>query len=349
MSKVDSKSNNLLSLECTSVIKVMALLLMFCHHFFNTSWILDDNMFVSIFHIGSVTFEGVIADSGGCCVAIFAFLSGYGLYFSFKKNNRWKKTINRCAILYIDFLLVIVCMFVPLFIMFGNSLTIKGWILNLIGLDSSLNQFDWYVPFYVVAVFVMTIYSKYLDKGKFADIISCIVIITLPIISMICPIKFIKSCLIYIPSMLFAYLIAKYKIFDYVYKSLNRFLKHMWQKRCIGIIIMLFVILFRYFVCTITSWKIYNQFDWLFAFVFIFGAICTFQSINIPYILTFGKMTTNMWYLHAIFFGAYIRLQYIAYWPKISVFIVLWSFVLLLPFAWIFMKLQTWVKKQIFK
>lgn len=61
------------------------------------------------------------------------------------------------------------------------------------------------------------------------------------------------------------------------------------------------------------------------------------QVSNILSIL--GENSTNLWFLHAIFLGKNAYLQWIAYLPKFSIFIILWVVIILLPFSIIINKI----------
>lgn len=344
------KKRDVLDKTISNNVKTIAILLMFCLHFFHTSWIDEKNMISSVFSIGSVSIEGVIADSGVLCVALFAIISGYGLFYSLKKNMSWKSCLKRILILYLDFWVVLLCVFIPIFFSLQKDLTAKGWILNMLGVRNSLNMFDWYVPFYAVAIVVLLIYVKYIESHRIlSKVWWCGVVIgwggTI----------FLKETLslkyvAYIIVMLVGYLCAKYEIFNEAYYFINRYVKRKVVERILGIFLMLFVILWRYFISTITRWSITNQFDWLLAILFVIGVICTFNSLpeKVEKYCEFGgELSTNMWYLHAIFFGVYINLQWIAYWPKISILIILWVYALLIPFSWGLMKVQACVKRVI--
>lgn len=346
--KKNTTNQMIFNRKLSSIVKIIAILLMFCHHFFNISWIDDENMFISIFAIGNVTIEEVISDSGAICIALFAFVSGYGLFFSMKKDGSWRRCLQRVIYLYLDFWVVLLLVFVPAYFHFKSYLGGKQWIENILGLESVLNQFDWYVPFYVIAVVFVFVYAKYIEPCNEVCKITWGGIIVSWIITIFISQTLLIKYVTYIIVMLSGYLCAKYGILDRIYLFIKRIIQNKTKERFLGIFIMVFIICWRYFISTMTRWSITNQFDWLLAILFVSGVICTFNDLPEKvekYCKFGGRLTTNMWYLHAIFFGVYINLQWIAYWPKISILIILWVYALLIPFSWGLMKVQAWVKR----
>lgn len=59
---------------------------------------------------------------------------------------------------------------------------------------------------------------------------------------------------------------------------------------------------------------------------------------------TLGKNSMNLWLLHGIFFTPKGSLQFVAYWPKYGILIVIWAFIILMPFAFVLDKIQRRIK-----
>lgn len=58
-----------------------------------------------------------------------------------------------------------------------------------------------------------------------------------------------------------------------------------------------------------------------------------------------GKYSLEIWFLHAIFFIGNVKVQKIAYWPKVDILILIWTILLLIPFA----MLIQWGQKKILR
>lgn len=110
----------------TNIVKGTALLLLLCHHLFLTT----ADRYISVLMLGDVPFERLFAEYGKCCVAMFMFCSGYGLYKSYtaflqKRQDKpiWKTDIvfvkNRLLKLLANYWVVFI-LFVPLGLLFGR-------------------------------------------------------------------------------------------------------------------------------------------------------------------------------------------------------------------------------------
>lgn len=138
------------------LISGCAILMMIIHHFFGfKEFLVNGNSYVSLFSIGGIEFECILAAFGKLCVAIFAFCSGYAIWVVSSQYTSWPRIFKRIG----KFLQAywIICI---LFIVFGLCLglrtpSIKDFGLNLIGLGTGpfspyVNVvFSWYVAFIV--------------------------------------------------------------------------------------------------------------------------------------------------------------------------------------------------------
>ena len=333
------KEKNLLTPYISNLIKIIALLMMFCHHFLRTdSWVVGDNGFVSLFHLGGLTLESFLCDVGKLCVGIFAVLSGYGLYFSLVRDDSFKRIISRLIKFLINYWIVFFVIFTPCFFLVGNHISIKELIDSFLTINPTINMFSWYVHFYVIAVPMLWLYHKSLNKIQNKS-----TVLWITIILCFC-MPFVNtgiSCLIddwldYFPSMLTGYLFARYQLLDKGVLKIESNIAGLPQF-FLGLSGGGVVLVMRFLVARLTSWRIYTQFDAVFAIAFVFCLLVSLRRISESYsraVSKIGKATANMWYLHAIFFGAYAeKLQWIAYLPRYSFPVIIWVFCLLLPVA----------------
>ena len=66
-------------------------MLMVCHHMW---WYKETNDFTGVWHT-LAPFIIALGKAGKVCVAIFTFISGYGLYISFTHNNKYSNTFKK--------------------------------------------------------------------------------------------------------------------------------------------------------------------------------------------------------------------------------------------------------------
>lgn len=95
----------------TQIAKGMAILLMLIHHLF----FYPSDLYVSLVKMGGQDIESYISSFGKICVAMFLFLSGYGITISsVKKETSYKKSvISRVINLMINYWIVFL-LFVPI-------------------------------------------------------------------------------------------------------------------------------------------------------------------------------------------------------------------------------------------
>ena len=85
----------------TEILKGVAILLMLFHHLFAfPEWYVEGVSYIGI-PLRANTLEYVIGQFGHICVAVFAFLTGYGMFFSYKSGSIIKKSFKKRHILFV--------------------------------------------------------------------------------------------------------------------------------------------------------------------------------------------------------------------------------------------------------
>lgn len=75
-------------------LKGIAIILMVCNHLYPIpEWIFPSNQYISL-QIGAKTLASYWGGFSKICVAIFAFLSGIGMYYTYKKKKSIGGGIN---------------------------------------------------------------------------------------------------------------------------------------------------------------------------------------------------------------------------------------------------------------
>jgi len=161
---------DLLTLQKSNQLKAIAILMMLCLHLFNT---LDySGLFQPILFVGSKPVIFYISLFCDACVPIFAFVSGYGLYYKYKKSPQtfMKDNFIRLKKLYLNYWVIIVLFAVLLGWILGDPNypgTIRKLLLNLSGLDGSYNGAWWFFTIYVFFVLSSSFWFKVLDRLSF--------------------------------------------------------------------------------------------------------------------------------------------------------------------------------------
>lgn len=327
-----------ISKKDTKALYGIAILLMIFHHCFCIPARLN-NDYISI--LGAKwEIETKLAWVGKLCVAIYAFISGYGLSVISRKvvdlswKNQFKRDFKRikeqlCKF-YSKFWLVFV-IFVPIGCLFFERKYNLSYIVKGLLFGAYYCGEWWYVRQYLVLLILFPIVDfaiSYIEKEKkyLIAIEMSLLIIGIAILR----IKFWDSVVAsvflwcintfggtYICIFILACLIARYRVFE-----------KLDEKFCLKspmiILGVLGVMLVRYIIVRYAS---QSSCDIILGPVFIYFATCFLHSgmgrkVIIPVLEVLGKYSTYMWLTHT--FWLYYYFQPIALMPKISVLIFLW-------------------------
>jgi hypothetical protein len=157
-----------ITLQKSNQLKAIAILMMLFLHLFNRDY---NGLFYPVFFIGAQPISYYISLFCDACVPIFCFVSGYGLYFKFQKNNVIYRKECRLRILrlYINYwiILMLFAVLLGLFLNIdgypGNSYT---FFLNFIGLDNSYNSAWWFFFTYLLLIISSTILFRLINKAS---------------------------------------------------------------------------------------------------------------------------------------------------------------------------------------
>lgn len=142
-----------ITLEQSKIMKTVAILMMVFLHVFNT--LEYKGLFEPLLFIGAKPLVFYISLFGDACVPIFAFVSGYGLYLNYEKNEGGyrKKNYTRLLNLYINYW-VILLLFVAIL---GGVLRHPGYpgglakfLLNATAIVNSYNGAWWFFLIYLL-------------------------------------------------------------------------------------------------------------------------------------------------------------------------------------------------------
>lgn len=332
------------------MIAGVAIVMMLVHHFFGfADYRLDGNWVYEPVKIGGVSLERIFASAGKLCVAIFAFSGGYAIWVN-RENFAKFKSIGKRALKFLLNYWIILAAFLIYAIIIGDKIpTGRDFIQNIYGVGTGPHEpyvniaFAWYVVFYI-SLLLMTplliwIFNRTNGWWNLA-LLTCFALmpslIRMTFLSKInaVPFEVIFGTLI---SSIVGLLVAKWKIFDSMRRMIGRyaFIK--------GFFIAAFVLILRQiWLLTIGQSDIS---DAVFAMLFCFGLLLMFEKINgtrIAAVLSFlGIYSMNLWFLHGIFFTGSRPLQAILYYPRVSLLILIWGLIMLIPIAMLF----AWVQK----
>lgn len=342
------------SVEITTYIKGIAIVLMICNHLYLIpDFIFPENQYISI-AIGSKTLAAYIGGFGKICVGIYTLLTGIGLYHTYQiRQNAYRHTLKKL----IDFLetywLTLFLVFIPV-MYFTGVLEIDFSILlkNMIGYQTNYCRVAWYVLFYIELIISFPLYvwvfkklesisngRMWMEMLLFAGEI-CFILIMRSIFGNgdFWMVNVLTQYLGYLPIALFGYFCARHSLFENTYKFIIlKVKKHILPPFAILVICCVFVL--RGLIKDIYGFNMDLIYAW-----FVIQALWLVKPFLgdsiVQVILYLGNYSTELWFLHAIFFVGSMEVQRLAYWPKYDILVLAWTIILLLPVAFILRKIK---------
>lgn len=324
--------------DATKIIKGVAIILMVCNHLFPIpEWIYPENAYIGL-TIGTKTLEAYIGGFSKICVAIFAFLTGYGMYFTYKNKNikkAYRHTLKKLVHFLTTYWIIILIIYIPIMKLCNIfNFSLKEFMLNLVGYKVTYIRIAWYVRFYIELIITFPIYIILLSflKKKSKKYVLLIFIFIINIILNYVNLqnnflKFFIEYFQYIAIVLNGYIFAENKIFENINKRIHT------TNICVYVIIELVIFILR---GKFNYLKGINL-DVIYTPIFIYFILKLLEGIDLNFVKVIlkilGKYSLEIWFLHAIFFIGNPTIQKIAYWPKISIFILIWVFIVLIPIA----------------
>jgi hypothetical protein len=328
----------------TLIVKGMAILLMFFHHLFAFPDRLNGgSSFIPLFYIGGTSIEEVVASVGNICVAIFLFLSGFGIYMKIvnSKENVISIIVKQLKKLYINYWIIFI-IFVPVSFFVGiRSSNFDELFNNLIGYSSTYDGEWWFFSVYVLAMLTYPISIKIIRRSSISSIV-CIMLMSVgsrTILPRLAGIDLfldftqtffyneISFLLNYLPSFLMGCTFAKFNLFS---KIKQLFKENNLDIAIVYILILVGIIYLRY--------SLYDPvyYDYLFAHEYILETVHVVSFLKLDKVFAvLGKHSSNMWLMHSFF--CYQYFQFLVYYPKITVIIVVWLAVICISCSWLIM------------
>lgn len=301
----------------TAIIKSVAVSLMFIHHLFLDPEGIDycnQEFFYNLSAIGKI------------CVSIYSFITGYGIYYSYEKNNSCG-AVKRVSRLYIRYWIILLLFYLPMQVIAGDfSFTLDtafDYAINITGFQTSLNPTSWFLRNWVV--FIITAPWLFKVMKKISNIaVELLLFVAVPIaISLIWNNYFLVttipdvlyytvnevlfSIMVYTPFFTVGSIIAKYKLFDKLFSWLQKNVGK-WLLATLSIVVLLFM-----YIIPINRVYIYGMYySYLIATpIFIVALVVLINTLNLKSVNKamgfLGKHSSNMWLVHGAFYLGVFR------------------------------------------
>lgn len=325
---------NIFTKEHTEIVKGMAIILMLIHHLFAFPDRINVEGYISIMQLKGINIEVIAGQFGKICIGMYLFLSGYGMYYALSNNGeiKFRDSCNRLKKLYINYWIVFV-LFIPIgFIFLENEFNLSEFILNFMGLVSSYNKEWWFLRTYAELMVLFPIIYKILGNNIILGFLKTLLIFSIALVcniifKIIPKLDFIKEIWVYneIYNILLwqcvfsvGYLFSKFNLYTKIKQVLE---KIKCSNKIFYFILIIIVIITRQY----KGHEIFK--DPMLVPIFIFAIINILDKYKIKKVFNYlGKNSTNMWLTHTFF--CYYYFQYLTFYPKISVLILIWLVVL---------------------
>ncbi|MCI9576409.1 MAG: acyltransferase [Clostridiales bacterium] len=328
--------------ETTNMVKGIALIFMFIHHFFTfPEWYVEGIAYPQL-----EAFATYFCLPFKICVPIFAFLTGY--FYSFACHKNYRYSIRKITDVLIPYWLIYLPFLIIALALGYTSFDLKSVLLEFFSLKSSILCFGWYIYFFIVVMLVLPIFHCFLTENKILAVVFGVVLPVL-VCTVLAP-KFDNPIFyymrMYVPCITVGFLSAHFSLFQTLldpifknhikYKGLQALL---WF--CIAAAVFLGRYYFPSFYCGTLDFIDRNislsfNLDIFYAPLFIYSIVnliglVPWKKIFLP-LSYIGKYSLSMWLLHCIFFNSCRAVfQPVLYFPKIPILVLIWG--LLLCFA----------------
>tara|TARA_B110000211_G_scaffold199066_1_gene229278 strand:- start:207 stop:1241 length:1035 start_codon:yes stop_codon:yes gene_type:complete len=153
----------------SKILQTMATLMMLFLHLFNREHI---GLFTPLIYVGSQPLSYYLSLFCDCCVPIFCFVSGYGLYHTYNKNETpyTKNNLRRILKLYINYWLILFIFAICLGFLLNKHGYPGDWMtlfLNILAVDNLYNGAWWFFFTYILLVFSSSIIFR-IAKSNYA-------------------------------------------------------------------------------------------------------------------------------------------------------------------------------------
>ncbi len=304
--------DSLLSKEDTKILKGIAIILMLIHHL----WTFSDRLPGTLNCISGIVVDeslSILGDFGKICVAMFAFLGGYGKYC--KYGNRPVNIVREIYGIYKRYWRVFL-IFIPIgFLFFSNqtpyclceqindrftAFSMKELMLNFFGLESTYNWEWWFLFTYIICVMLFPFMKRMVEQQSilvnltlmilFQLVIMLLAIVTASDFPMVE--DWFRCRLPCVVCFYCGVIVSRYGLYSKIYSYVIK----LRVKPLIGMIAFAIVFLLRYFCHN-------SSLDFLFASILIIVykiIIDSYKPIRKP-LEILGKHSTNMWLVHTFF------------------------------------------------
>lgn len=303
----------------TSIAKLIAILLMILHHLFGfTNRILPEYMYESLHIVQGKPIEELICFSFKICVAMFLFLSGYGVFISVRKQKNISKVIAGRIKGLLVFVWEAMIVFVPIDYFLGITkvnitstwkigYNLKNIILSMLGFEKYNSEW-WFVMPFMVLLMLTPLLIRFIQRRR-ADFFTDFLVVfgvamfssfglsqllTYPLFVTFAPSVWgilLRNVVQLLPIYMMGMLYAKYQAFSYLYAISPKSMRYpVW--------------IFVAFGSMYLRYKYNNgMYDFMLVGPMIFSMVCTVRNISGVAFLAnkASRYITLVWLTHSFY------------------------------------------------
>ncbi len=328
--RVISKSKELFKFSKNEslIIYGIAILMMLYHHCFCIPERIHNN-FIPTFGVRSWDVAGAIFCN--LCVAIYTFISGYGMTIGAMNSGMMGRHVLRRLISFYGKFWIVFLVFIPIGVLW-YEVVIDSWtplIGALFGYKCSRYCYVWwYVSFYLRLIIIYPVIYfclRIAERIPFLYLVYLGGVVAVYELDCFVSIKtnLQNGSLCYYLTFLIGVLVAKYSIFNRLYmifKKVNAIRSKIWMISllCLFLCFVIRIVLSKYGMA--------HRFDFIIAPLFVFCCLCLIQDIQSNFVIKslkfFGRLSVFMWLTHAFFIYFYFQ-EFILY-PRYAPLIFIW-------------------------
>lgn len=322
------EKHSFIELDETNIIKGIAIVLMFIHHFFTipsfwtktTAQLYIDNQFE------------VFSDCFKICVPVFAFLTGYFYYFTNKKSYRY--TIKKITDFWINYLVVFLILILTEVALRIYSFNTLHFVKEVFALSRPTMIFCWYVCFYIGTMLILPIFYRFSEKSDILAIVFfsaipavLVFIIKISQVYVLTSLNDFIEYFYFLPVVIVGFECAKFDLLGMLYRvTLFKKRIHYFSLYCLFVLIPFF------------ARGANTYLDIFYAPMFVFGIGSLVKMIKNKRLLLpislMGKYSLLMWFLHCAFANQLKEItQPILYFPRNPILVTIWGLLMCVTVA----------------
>lgn len=307
----------------SAVLQGVAILMMVYHHLF--SFAVE---YESLLPFVQADTARRIAWFCKLCVGIFAFVSGYGMYYVMKRQDRerfgrrllaeYRESLLRIARLYGKLWLVLAIYMGIFFGLLKQPFMPEQFVGNLTALDPTYNGAWWYVEQYVKILLTLPLLDLLLThfeqprqrrvKWTFFIVLAVAGVGAMAVGFIWWPelwellLALLKSMRIsFLLIAAVGYLTARYALYQRVDRRLRR-LGGSWAPVCVSVVLLVFVVALRVRLATDAA---YARVDFLLTPLLVYGLLTLLYYVEplCTFLAWWGRQSTYIWLVHGFAFG----------------------------------------------